>query len=422
MKKLFILILFILGLNTFTPIVNAQADIATLVKNMGYTIDPKTIPKASIVVDANSGAILWQDNIDLQRDPASISKVMVLYLLYEAIENGQLTMDTQITATKTDAIISQLPGLSNNKIIANVSYPIKELIPMILVSSSNVATIMVANYLSNNDLDAFVDKMNDKARTFGMNDTKFYNPTGASSDNYNGYASTKQYDNTLPNISTARDLSILGINFLKKYNQALTYSKDKQYTVMANTPYEQTLMSHNYSLKGTKYELDGTDGLKTGSSETAGWSIMMTTKQNQHRVITIILGSGDFNIQAHEQNRHLFANAVTQYAFDHYDYIKAMDIGTHTLGDYTFYVPNPIWITTSKDNLPTVTLHNHHISFTDNLQYIGEYSQKNYPVDNIHAVTQESKTNVTDFSITLTIGSILFLIVFFSIFRLLTKK
>lgn len=51
MKKLFILILFILGLNTFTPIVNAQADIATLVKNMGYTIDPKTIPKASIVVE-----------------------------------------------------------------------------------------------------------------------------------------------------------------------------------------------------------------------------------------------------------------------------------------------------------------------------------------------------------------------------------
>ena len=105
------------------------------------------------------------------RDPASMSKLMTLYLLFESMKEGKITKDTVVTATAADQSMSKIYEISNNNIVAGVDYTVSELITMTAVPSSNVATIMLANLLSNHDADAFIQRMNEKSKELGMTNT-----------------------------------------------------------------------------------------------------------------------------------------------------------------------------------------------------------------------------------------------------------
>ncbi|WP_262368386.1 serine hydrolase, partial [Streptococcus pyogenes] len=111
------------------PVSHAE-DIMDITRQAGYTISEVNRPKASIVVDANTSDILWQDNIDIPRDPASMSKMFTLYVLFEELAKGKITMDTTVTATETDQAIAKIYEISNNNIVAGVAYPIRDLITM----------------------------------------------------------------------------------------------------------------------------------------------------------------------------------------------------------------------------------------------------------------------------------------------------
>lgn len=177
MKKSIIFGIMILLAMIVVPV---RADeLMDITRAAGYEVSEINRPKSTIVIDGNTGDILWQDNIDEIRDPASMSKLMTLYLVYEAIANGELTEDTLIQATATDQAIADIYAISNNKIVAGVDYSVRELITMTAVPSSNVTTIMLANYLSNYDPDSFIDRMNAKSQELGMTNTYWFNPSGA---------------------------------------------------------------------------------------------------------------------------------------------------------------------------------------------------------------------------------------------------
>ena len=106
-----------------------------------------------------------EENADEVRDPASMSKAMTLYLVFEAMSKGEISEDTVITATPTDQAIADIYEISNNKIVAGVDYTVSELITMTAVPSSNVTSVIaVANYLTNNDPDKWPDMMNEKSK------------------------------------------------------------------------------------------------------------------------------------------------------------------------------------------------------------------------------------------------------------------
>ncbi|VTS12655.1 serine-type D-Ala-D-Ala carboxypeptidase [Streptococcus pseudoporcinus] len=290
-------------------------DILNITREAGYQVNPINKPKSSIVVDASNGDILWQDNALTVRDPASMSKVFTLYLLFEDLAKGKITLDTKITASDTDQSISKIYEISNNKIVAGVDYPIRDLITMIAVPSSNAATVMVANYLSQNNSSAFLDRINNTAKRLGMLDTHFNNAGGAVAEAFNGYYNPKNYDKSAPNLTSAHDLAILVYHFLKKYPDIVTYTNKSIVKTMVGTPYEETFHSYNYSLPGDKYGLKGVDGLKTGSSPSAAFNAMVTAKRGKARVITIVMGVGDWADQDGEFYRHPFANALTEEGF-----------------------------------------------------------------------------------------------------------
>nr|WP_231853874.1 DUF1958 domain-containing protein [Streptococcus sp. DD04] len=315
-------------------------------------------PKSSLMIDGNTGDILWQDNIDEVRDPASMSKIMTLYLVFEAIKEGKLSLDTVIKATPQDQAIAGIYEISNNKIVAGVDYTVSELITMTVVPSSNATTVMLANYLSNNDPDVFLDKMNAKAQELGMTNTKWFNASGAAAISFKGYYTPQNYDNYASNQTTARDLGILVYNFVKNYPDILNYTNQAKVTVKAGTPYEETFDTYNYSLPGARYALEGVDGLKTGSSPNGAFNYIATVKRGDQRVIGVIMGVGDWSDQDGEYYRHPFGNALIEKAYADYEYKKVFSKGEQEIDGETYNLPEDFYVTVKKGTEPKVKVEN----------------------------------------------------------------
>lgn len=352
--------------------VYAQEDILTITQNAGYTTNESYRPKASIVADAETGQIIWSENPDLIWEPASIAKLMTIYLVFQAIEQGDFTLDTTVTATSSDEAISQIYELSNSPIVAGVDYPVHDLISMTVVASSNAATIMLANLVTNNDAAAFITMMNKQAQTFEMTNTVFYNPSGAQASAFNGLYLPVGIDPNADNTSTAKDLAILGYQLLKKYPAILDYTKDYQVTVMENTPYAEVLTNSNQSIPGGAYGYEGEDGLKTGSSPNGAFNYMATAKRGETRLIEVVLGVGDWSDQEGEAQRHAFGNALFDYGFSTYEYKKLLPKGTTTVNNQEITLENDLYGLVAIGSTPEYTLSNSTITVNSSLAQLSE--------------------------------------------------
>lgn len=357
-KKLFVLGLILSAV--LSPLATSADELVDRAQKMYPNDHVQAInrPKSSLMIDGNTGDVLWQDNIDEVRDPASMSKVMTLYLVFEAIKEGKLSLDTVIKATPQDQAIAGIYEISNNKIVAGVDYTVSELITMTVVPSSNATTVMLANYLSNNDPDVFLDKMNAKAQELGMTNTKWFNASGAAAISFKGYYTPQNYDNYASNQTTARDLGILVYNFVKNYPDILNYTNQAKVTVKAGTPYEETFDTYNYSLPGARYALEGVDGLKTGSSPNGAFNYIATVKRGDQRVIGVIMGVGDWSDQDGEYYRHPFGNALIEKAYADYEYKKVFSKGEQEIDGETYDLPEDFYATVKKGTEPKVKVEN----------------------------------------------------------------
>lgn len=316
-KYLFGMGLLILFLGMALPVYAAEnRDIIKEAQALGYSISEKERPVAFIAVDGETGDILWADHMDKQWDPASMTKLMAIYLFYESMAQGTFTEQTTIKASQVDQAVSQIYEISNNKIVAGVDYPIKDLLTAALVKSSNAAVFMLTNYISEGQHSQFVDRMNLKAQELGMTNTYFYNSSGAVASAYQGYYSPNRYDLSSYNETTAKDLAILAYHLIKDYPEVLDHTDDYQTTIMAGTEQEESFESYNHSLPGGEYAIEGVNGLKTGSSPTARFNSVVTAKRGNASVITVVIGVGDWYDEHSEDYRHIFVNTLLTKGFE----------------------------------------------------------------------------------------------------------
>ncbi|ALS02237.1 D-alanyl-D-alanine carboxypeptidase [Enterococcus silesiacus] len=351
-----LLLLACILLGSFPQINHAEEDLLDFAEKSGFPVKEPYRPKASIVIDADSGQILWEDQPDLSWSPASIAKVMTMYLAFEAMEQEKFNLDTTVTATEQYVAISQIYALSNNKISLGVDYPVRDLFSMVAVPSSNVATLMLANLVSDNDEADFIRKMNDKAAELGMSNTTYFNCSGAQISAFDGLYQAPGIDPNGENKSTARDLAILTYNLIKKYPDILQFTSKPVVKTMPDTPYEETFETYNYSLPGAKYGYDGVDGLKTGSSPTGAFNYIATAKKGDVRLIEVILGVGDWSDQAGEYERHLAGNAILDHAFSTYEYKKLLSKGPNTIDQKEIILEQDFYGFIKKNTEPSFTL------------------------------------------------------------------
>jgi len=226
----------------------------------------------AIVIDADTGDVLFEDNADEKGYPASITKLMVLLIILEATESKQLNLQDPVTIT---AGASRIGG-SQVFLREHEVFPVEELLYATIVQSANdAATALALHYAGSKE--AFVDIMNRRAQEIGMKDTVFHSVHGL-----------PPAKNQLPDISTPRDLGILSRELLKRPG-TLQYTSTRERPFRADTQQPFVMRSHNHLLGA----MEGCDGLKTGYFRRAGFSIAATAQKKGVRAVAVILGSSD---------------------------------------------------------------------------------------------------------------------------------
>ncbi|TRL78606.1 penicillin-binding protein PBP4 [Staphylococcus haemolyticus] len=309
-------------------------------KEKNSNISTKYQP-SGVMLTTDQGQILYNYRGNNQVDPASMSKMMTLYLTYEAIENGKLKLNDKVKITNKYATMSNLPNLSSVSLKQGQTYTIEELIKQTTLASSNAAAMILGEKVSG-DNNTFTNKMNQQAKSFNMDNTNFVNPAGGQNSLLDQYAPSKFKKQDYPK-STAKDMNLLMQALIKKYPQILQISKLPRDTQKGNT-----FKSTNLSLKGQPLYLPGTDGLKTGTSN-KGYNIALTNKQDQLRLNETIMNVKPFGDVNAKYNRNRIGNQIIKQYRQKYEYKKVLTEGDHEIDGKKYHVKKDLYDVVPKD-------------------------------------------------------------------------
>lgn len=267
------------------------------VPQAGYVAEAQNIDvdaEASILVDFNTGQILHGNKIDEPMGIASMSKMMVEYILFEEIEAGNLSWDTEVTISDYAYSISQDYELSNVPLIYGGSYTLQEMYEALAIYSANGATIAIAEAISGSE-SAFVDRMTSTAESFGITDATFVNSSGLNNEDLQGniYPGSSETDE---NMMSARSAAIVANRIISDYPEILETASVPSMPFQVGPEETLEMVNWNWMLEGLIAERPGVDGLKTGTTDFAGSTFTGTAVENDRRLITVVLNSGEDNI------------------------------------------------------------------------------------------------------------------------------
>ncbi len=233
--------------------------------------------KAALLVEAETGEILYEKNIMQENYPASLTKIMVALLVLEAIDAGRLTMATPVTASES-AFVGLVAGGSTANIKAGETMTVEDLLYCMLVVSANEACNILAETVSGS-VDAFVARMNERAQELGCKHTHFMNPSGLHDPQH---------------YSTAWDLYLITVEALR-HEQFMVICNSKSREIAAtNVSDKRTLHSTNYLISNWRargYLYNGAQGIKTGSTSEAGYCLISSALRGSRRLLSVVLGA-----------------------------------------------------------------------------------------------------------------------------------
>ncbi|MGO3228822.1 MAG: serine hydrolase [Oceanisphaera sp.] len=216
---------------------------------------------AAIIVNANSGEVLHADRADEPRYPASLTKMMTLYLLFDAMDNGLMRLDTKMPVSAHAASMPQ----TNISLKEGDRLRVRDAIPALIVRSANDVAVVVAEALGGTERE-FANMMTAKAKALNMTATTFRNASGLPDGEQR---------------STARDLSILSLRLMKDHADYYHY-----FSALTFTFNGKTYDSHNRMVK----DYAGTDGMKTGYIRASGFNVATSVLRDGQRLVGVVMG------------------------------------------------------------------------------------------------------------------------------------
>lgn len=239
---------------------------------------------AAIVVNARTNEVLLQDQADEARFPASLTKMMTLYMVFEALERGDVTLDTRWTASRHAA--GQPPSRLGLRRGDTVS--VEQAIRALVVQSANDVAVLVAEALGGTEA-RFSANMTARARELGLTDTRFVNASG------------------LPDprqLTTARDMARLSQAIWQDFPEYYPFFQTPEHTFRSRTG-----RNHNHLLG----QVEGVDGIKTGYTRASGFNLASSAERNGERVIVVVMG-GETASARDSQVAYLIEGAFEEYA------------------------------------------------------------------------------------------------------------
>lgn len=262
---------------------------------------PEVEAKSAFLMEATTGRVLGEMNADEALPPASVTKIMTLLLVMEAIQSGKLSLDDMVTASANAASM----GGSQIFLKEGEAMRAEDLIKSVVIASANDAAVALAEHISGSE-EAFVARMNARAAELGMNNTVFENTNGLD-------------DSVSRHLTSARDIALMS-RALLAHSQILNYT----------TVWMDTIRDGSFGLTNTNRLIRfyrGATGLKTGSTSRAGFCISATAERDGLHLIAVIMGSPSRDI------RNEGAKALLDWGFANY-----------SLYSHTYEIDDPIYV------------------------------------------------------------------------------
>jgi len=244
---------------------------------------PKVIPKAPsiaaksfIMIDYNTGKVLAEKNSKTRVSPASITKVMTAYIVFNELRAGNIKLDDLVTISKK---AWKTQG-SRMFVEVNKKVSVEDLLQGMIIQSGNDASVALAEYVAGSE-ETFAELMNQHARSLGMQNTLFKNSTGLPDDEH---------------LTTAEDLSILARALIRNFPEYYKWYSTKEFTF-------NKIKQHNRNQ--LLWRDKSVDGIKTGYTKSAGYCLLSSSKRENMRIISVVLGTESKSARAAESQKLL---------------------------------------------------------------------------------------------------------------------
>ncbi|WPB56798.1 D-alanyl-D-alanine carboxypeptidase family protein [Xylophilus sp. GOD-11R] len=272
-------------------------------------VPPEIAARSYLLLDVTANQILAQKDIDMPVEPASLTKLMSAYLVFDALKSKKITL-TQTFPVSPKAW--KMPG-SRMFIDPKMQVPVEDLVKGMIVQSGNDATMALAEGVGGS-MERFVQMMNDQAKVLGMQHTSYRNPEGLTEAGHT---------------TTARDLSILATRLMHDFPEYIGYYAIKQYR------YPGTPAANGNNRNLLLFRDPTVDGLKTGHTDAAGYCLVATAHRDfpgvgSRRLLTIVLGTSSESARANESQKLL------NWGYTAYEAVKLFDGGQAV-------VSPPVW-------------------------------------------------------------------------------
>jgi D-alanyl-D-alanine carboxypeptidase len=261
---------------------------------------PEIAARNYMLVDVTAGQVLASKDIDAQIEPASLTKLMTAYVVFDALRAKKVTLEQTLPVSVK---AWKMPG-SRMFIDPKMQVKVDDLLSGLIIQSGNDASMALAEGVGGSE-ENFVRLMNEQAKALGMTNTHFDNPEGLPSPTH---------------LTTARDLAIMAQRLMKDFPEYMHYYSTKNYR------YPGTPQSNSYNRNSLLFRDPTVDGLKTGHTNAAGYCLVATSKREfpnvgQRRLLSIVLGAASESARANESQKLL------NWGYTAFDAVKLFDAG-----------------------------------------------------------------------------------------------
>lgn len=300
----------------------------TLVALLGYLASPawalETSAREAVVIEAATGRILFEKNADQRMPPASMSKLMTLYMVFSRLQDGSLSLEDTFRVSENAWIKGGAKSGSSTMFLApNKQVSVESLLRGIIIQSGNDACIVIAEGIAGSE-SAFADAMTAKAKEIGLTGSNFVNATG--------WPDPDQY-------MTARDLARLSLLIVKEFPEFYHYFSETEYT------YNGIRQQNRNPLL---YKGIGVDGLKTGHTEEAGYGLAASAIRNDRRIVAVFNGMASKKERSAEPERLIdwaFREFKNYALFKSGDVVSDAEVWLGTTGRVSLTIAQDVLIT-----------------------------------------------------------------------------
>ncbi|WP_034551637.1 serine hydrolase [Carnobacterium funditum] len=301
-----------LMIGTFLPVSNLTSTVSAAAAT------PEIEAEAAFILEPSTGKILMNQNGDKKLGIASMTKMISEYLIFEALEKGDIKWDQAVPISDYAQQLSQDNSLSNVPLRQDETYTFKELYQAMAIYSANAATVAMAEAVAGSEPE-FVDMMREKVESWGIKDYDLYNSTGLSNSDLMGHMYPGSNENS-ENAMSARSIALVAQKLLKSYPEVLETTSIPKMTFKEGTSDFIEMDNWNWMLKGLVSERENVDGLKTGTTDFAGATFTGTAEENGMRIITVVMNATDG--QKDLQKRFVETDKMMDWAFSNWEKVQ----------------------------------------------------------------------------------------------------